>query len=1076
MAAVPPEELASFSWCGAPVSLWRWPDTGFSVLLTRTSGPITHAFFCIATEAHDDDGLPHTLEHLVFLGSETYPYKGVLDTAANRLFARGTNAWTAVDHTAYTATHAGAEGLLALLPVYADHVLFPTITESGYDTEVHHISGEGEDAGVVYCEMQARENTSYSLSSYELHQLLFPASGYKSETGGRMSNLRESCTHAKVVAYHRQCYRPSGVRLIVVGDVPSEALLASLASVQARLVAKGPDFWPPVESRSWSTPAPRLAASVSRRIAFPSDDEDTGIVRVGWLAFGVEQHYQRAAAEVLLTYFTSTSVSELQHAFVECDPPLAGAVYASTDDYSPQMLTLTFDSVPTPQLDAVCPKLAAVLQAFASGEAALDAERMASVLQRRRLDVLDAAESHPEDAVSAAAIPAFLYAPVGQDGPALREAMDELQRIKQMEGEAPSFWAALAGEALVNAPCAEVVAAPSAQLGKDMAAADAARLAARRTELGPEKLAALGAKLEAATAANDAPMPPSTLDAFPVPSVANISLHRVATLRSAAAPVVAGEQPLPSAPPELAAAAAEVLSLPLPAQFDDVASGFVDLLLVLRTDGLRPDQLALLPTLLALQFESPVRRGAALVPHAHVVAELTAATLSCSATVGFGGGRFSVGAFGEGCVLLGARCEAGKYAAAATLLADCALRGEPSCERVRIALQKALNAVPRTARDGGACASALLRQRIAGAGSTASSMLFCNQQRLLTRTLLRLDSQPALVLAELASLRAALLSHPSRVLLHVAGALAGLDQLTAVWRDALLPGLAAFAAADAPPPGRCALAAAVMAPDAGAGGWARVLGNSAVESGFLNSCAPGPAHWEHPDVAPLTVAIELLTQLEGPFWKQLRGQGLAYSYSISVSPEEGLIYFTLFKAGHVARAVERTAAIVTQYAGPDGESLFDALSVETACSSAVFAALNRERTPAAAARAAAVSYLRGVAPCGANQRLLAALKAVTPQAALLALRTHLVPLFDPQRAHTAACVNPNKVQELVEAFSMQGRTFTAAATLDDAFPAPGEPLCLAVAGRNEAPDGAGCECPRCIPRPGGPFSLPSLTR
>ena len=28
-----------------------------------------------ATEAHDHDGLPHTLEHLIFMGSEAYPYK-----------------------------------------------------------------------------------------------------------------------------------------------------------------------------------------------------------------------------------------------------------------------------------------------------------------------------------------------------------------------------------------------------------------------------------------------------------------------------------------------------------------------------------------------------------------------------------------------------------------------------------------------------------------------------------------------------------------------------------------------------------------------------------------------------------------------------------------------------------------------------------------------------------------------------------------------------------------------------------------------------------------------------------------
>ena len=32
-----------------------------------------------ATEAHDHDGLPHTLEHLIFMGSEKYPYKVCLN-------------------------------------------------------------------------------------------------------------------------------------------------------------------------------------------------------------------------------------------------------------------------------------------------------------------------------------------------------------------------------------------------------------------------------------------------------------------------------------------------------------------------------------------------------------------------------------------------------------------------------------------------------------------------------------------------------------------------------------------------------------------------------------------------------------------------------------------------------------------------------------------------------------------------------------------------------------------------------------------------------------------------------------
>ena len=36
----------------------------------QVDGPVVNGYFCLATEAHDDDGLPHTLEHLIFLGSK----------------------------------------------------------------------------------------------------------------------------------------------------------------------------------------------------------------------------------------------------------------------------------------------------------------------------------------------------------------------------------------------------------------------------------------------------------------------------------------------------------------------------------------------------------------------------------------------------------------------------------------------------------------------------------------------------------------------------------------------------------------------------------------------------------------------------------------------------------------------------------------------------------------------------------------------------------------------------------------------------------------------------------------------
>lgn len=70
------------------------------------------------------------------MGSEKYPYKGIIDHLANRGFSNGTNAWTDTDHTAYTVSTAGEQGFLQILPIYVDHVLYPTLTKAGFVTEV----------------------------------------------------------------------------------------------------------------------------------------------------------------------------------------------------------------------------------------------------------------------------------------------------------------------------------------------------------------------------------------------------------------------------------------------------------------------------------------------------------------------------------------------------------------------------------------------------------------------------------------------------------------------------------------------------------------------------------------------------------------------------------------------------------------------------------------------------------------------------------------------------------------------------------------------------------------------------
>ena len=60
------------------------------------------------------------------------------------------------------------------------------------------MSGDGDDGGVVYCEMQGRENTGESRAHNQMMKAAYAGCGYSSETGGIMHNLRTTTTNKKV--------------------------------------------------------------------------------------------------------------------------------------------------------------------------------------------------------------------------------------------------------------------------------------------------------------------------------------------------------------------------------------------------------------------------------------------------------------------------------------------------------------------------------------------------------------------------------------------------------------------------------------------------------------------------------------------------------------------------------------------------------------------------------------------------------------------------------------------------------------------------------------------------------------
>lgn len=74
----------------SPSSFTKYESTrtGMSAVVVDREGPKVLGSFALATEILDDSGAPHTLEHLCFMGSKNYPYKGILDRLATRYWGQ----------------------------------------------------------------------------------------------------------------------------------------------------------------------------------------------------------------------------------------------------------------------------------------------------------------------------------------------------------------------------------------------------------------------------------------------------------------------------------------------------------------------------------------------------------------------------------------------------------------------------------------------------------------------------------------------------------------------------------------------------------------------------------------------------------------------------------------------------------------------------------------------------------------------------------------------------------------------------------------------------------------------------
>ncbi|KAK6075350.1 peptidase m16 inactive domain-containing protein [Seiridium cupressi] len=984
-------KLQSFDADYAPTSITQYESerSGMQVIVVDRKGPKINGYFTLATEIFDDSGSPHTLEHLVFMGSRSYQYKGLLDKLASRAYG-GTNAWTATDHTAYTLETAGWEGFAQTLPVYLEHLIVPTMTDAACLTEVHHIDGEGNDAGVVYSEMQGVQYTSSELMDIKARHLLYPENvGFRYETGGMMDALRV-LSPERIRDFHKEMYQPRNMCIIIVGEVDHQNLLQILdsfeESVKDDIPALGEAF-----RRPWidSAQPPPLKETVVETVEFPEEDESTGDIIIAFFGPDCSDTLQSTALNILLTYLCGSSVAVLENVLVEREA-LASSVGYWLDSRPNSVIWFQPTGVATEKLAFVEQRLITLIKEVL--EKPLDLNYLLDCIKRERRQVKAQGEGS-ESYWSNNIITTYLFG--DRSGSTLKE-LGSLEEYDKLEKWTENQWKTFLKKWLVDAHHISVLGKPSQKLADEQKAKEVARIEKRKEELGPEGLEQRRKLLEDAKKQNDVEIPDAVLEKWPVPATDTIHFIESLTARSG----LARKLGLPSNAAQKVIETAEP-GAPLFVQFESVPTNFVHITLHIGTSDVPLKYKPLMPLFSDNFFNTPINRDGKQVGFEQVVMDLEKDTIQYSIESGNRLGDTES-------ITLRMQVEPEKYETAVDRFKTMMFDSVFDVTRLKAAISKQLADIPEAKRDGRTMAN-----EVEMAIHNEPSAMLVAKRTLVKAVYLKrlkklLDKDPDTVVSWFEAVRKSLFTFANiRVLVTADIANSKLPNPVKTW-DALAKSLDVKSDTIKPIVKPHTLLNEEGKNPGNVG--AIILPMTTIDSSFSVSSSKGITSFSDPMVPSLLVAAQYLETVEGPLWTAVRGNGLAYGVYFAKEVDGGYVHFKVYRSPMASKAIAAARDAIAALA--NGTVPFEKPMIEGAISQIVMNMADEQATMASAAtQNYIVSAVRGLEP-DFNAKLLAKVRDVTVDQIKHAMKEYLLPLFEPGKSNVVVCCAPIMVENL----------------------------------------------------------------
>lgn len=992
------------------ITKWISKRTGLQLIhIDHKSSSLIQGFFVLATECPNDSGAPHTLEHLIFMGSEKYPYKGFLDTAGN-LCMSSTNAWTATDHTAYTLTTAGWKGFSKLLPVYLDHVLNPTLTDAARTTEVYHIDPDDlTDKGVVYSEMDAIESQSWFVTNLAMQRLLYPqGSGYRSETGGLTKQLR-NLTNKQIRQFHRDLYSSDNLCLIIIGNLPQNELLNIVTEWDTTLPERSQkDRIRPFIDNKYSQIPESNSHAKEVKIEFPELDETQGEILMTWIGESHLNVTNDLAITILMEYFTETELAPFIKEIVEVDDPLATSIDFWTDDYIRTMVNLSIHGVPTERLEETRDKILSILSSHT-----IDIDRMKQVIDNSKWDYIIRNEKTPENTLVTTCITDFLY---GDDtGKSLTASLANLNDFTKLNQWTQEKWQSLLTHVFVNNKPGIVLGIPSAKLYEKINNDNEMLVTTRKNEFSQEMKAKLLEILTSAKKQNSQPIPKELLETFemsnPAETVSFTKTHSITPIEN----FELNKDNTDGLTRELTSLKPN--DFPFFIHLEHFPAQFIEFHCLLNSTVIKDTVLLPYYHVFDRLFSMPMKlENGTVIPYETVVSKLKDETIDSQISLGI------KGVFPD-LIDIRIRCKADHYVKAVNWVKYVLYDMVFDETRVSILLENYLNSIVELKREGDVMLASLTNRSLYEERSLKKSVDPLYVEDIIVNILedIKNGKFDSVVSPKLEIMRNELRQHFDRFHLLILGDMEKIkSDLYTAWMP-LVNSNKDFKTHN------CSSVPLVPKPLSVVSdlcknlkGKAYIITTPASESSYMNTFTnvKFDMNYNHPDYAAVSLASEYLQCVEGPFWSGIRGAGLAYGANMIKQVEINVWGFNIYRGSDIVKCYQVAKDIVENYA--NGTEPIDSQMIKASISSIINSVASLKNGYFATGVSNFTDKFILQRGTDFTQDYLKRLEQVTIEDLQKAIKKYLVNLFDSDRSVVFISCHPSKLDVIQEFFESQG--------------------------------------------------------